>query len=319
MPSKDLPLISVIITNYNYGDYIGQAIESVLNQTYTNIELIVVNDGSTDNSDIVIKKFVKQKPDIKYIKQKNLGANVSRNKGLSDSGGEFIFFLDADNWLNPDHLESLYRTLLKKKADIVYGDIQDFNGDTSLRIMPEFSLEILKIANYIDTSSLIRKKAIGKSLFDIELNRKFLQDWDFYLGLALKGLRIVKCPDVRLNYRVHDKQHGNNAANAEKIDKYFVVYNYIIGKYRDKFPSHYNNSTEWFITQHLYSHRLQRSIYERDEGTIYLNKIIAEKDKTIASLNKIIAEKDGRIIQLLNSRSYRLGHLITKPYRLIRK
>ena len=98
MIKKSNVLISVYITNYNYGKYLEQSIKSVLNQTTKDFELIIIDDGSTDNSLEIIKKF-ENKPQIKFIKQKNKGLNVSNNIALKLSKGKYIIRLDADDWL----------------------------------------------------------------------------------------------------------------------------------------------------------------------------------------------------------------------------
>ncbi len=105
-------LITVYITNYNYAKYIQKAIESVLNQTYKNIELIIVDDGSTDNSKEVINKYINNKK-ITRIFQKNKGLNISNNIALKRSKGDFIMRLDADDWLDENCVELLYSNISK--------------------------------------------------------------------------------------------------------------------------------------------------------------------------------------------------------------
>lgn len=313
------PLISVIITNYNYGKYVKQAAESVLNQTYSNIELIIMNDGSTDNSDTVIKKIVAKNPQIKYINQKNLGANLTRNKGIGLANGEFIFLLDADNWLNPDHIEKMYDTITKKDADVVYGDLQHFGDNDYLHEMPsEFSLTLLKVTNYIDTASLIRKDKIGSNKFDPDLNRRFLQDWDFFLGLALKGLKMVKDPGVRLNYRVHDKQNGGSFSSPERIDRWLEVYKFITDKYKKLRPEQYGYDINWFISQYAESIRLIKEIQLRDQQSIRHNEAIKQRDQLILQKDQLISQKDRQMAELISSKSYRIGRIITGPGRIVR-
>src|SRR5690606_3615953 len=98
MSSPDLPLVSIVIPNYNYGRFIAEAIESVLNQTYPNIELIVVDDGSSDDSLEAIRQYEKK---LILISQKNSGVVVARNNGAAKSRGEYISFLDADDVIEP--------------------------------------------------------------------------------------------------------------------------------------------------------------------------------------------------------------------------
>ena len=96
------PLVSAIIPNYNYSRYIGEAVESALNQTYKNIEVIVVDDGSCDDSLKVLSAYVDR---IKVVSQKNAGVAMARNNGVEVSTGEYVAFLDADDVWLPDKVE----------------------------------------------------------------------------------------------------------------------------------------------------------------------------------------------------------------------
>ena len=100
---------SIIICCYNSEKYIKETIDSILNQTYNNIELIIIDDGSTDNSRKIINNYLKNKK-IKKIFQKNKGLNISNNIALKASNGEYILRLDADDWLDPNCIEILLNT-----------------------------------------------------------------------------------------------------------------------------------------------------------------------------------------------------------------
>lgn len=111
------PLVSIVIPTYNYADYLPTAIKSCLQQTYRNIEIIVVDDGSTDNTTAVIEKF---RESIRYIHQANQGVSSARNRGLEEARGSFITFLDADDSLTTDSIEMRVRILTDNKdADFV--------------------------------------------------------------------------------------------------------------------------------------------------------------------------------------------------------
>src|SRR5690348_13326256 len=96
------PIVSVIITCYNHGKFLGDAIRSVLKQTYRNLEILVVDDGSTDNTAEVVLSFA----DVNYVYQANAGLSAARNKGIDKSRGSFLVFLDADDWLYPDAIRT---------------------------------------------------------------------------------------------------------------------------------------------------------------------------------------------------------------------
>ena len=115
------PLVSIIVPVYNGEKYLIQCLNSVLNQTYQNFEIIIINDKSPDNSQQIIERFAKKEPRTKVIKNEvNLGAKV-RHKGIQMSQGEFVLFLDQDDWLTPQAVEHLINQIVVEKADIAYG------------------------------------------------------------------------------------------------------------------------------------------------------------------------------------------------------
>ena len=112
-------MISVIVPTYNYANYIGKAVDSVLCQSYSDLEIIIVDDGSTDNTKDIVSKFNDSR--IHYFYQKNQGANVARNRGVAEANGEYILFLDSDDVLHPQHLEAYLQVALKNPGSNIYG------------------------------------------------------------------------------------------------------------------------------------------------------------------------------------------------------
>ena len=119
--------ISVILPVFNGEKYIRKAIESVLNQTFTNFELIIVNDGSTDDSLNIINEFRDNR--IKFINQVNQGPGASRNKALKIASGEYIMFLDSDDFFTSDALEVAYGEITKFSADLTFFQMINFDGE----------------------------------------------------------------------------------------------------------------------------------------------------------------------------------------------
>jgi len=124
------PLITVYITNHNYGKYIDQAINSILEQSFQDFEIIIIDDGSTDNSKSIIDQY-ENNPQIKVIYQQNKGLTVSNNIALKLAQGEFIVRLDADDYFTKDALKIMYREFENDHIGMVFGDwyIVDENGD----------------------------------------------------------------------------------------------------------------------------------------------------------------------------------------------
>ncbi|MEG1947424.1 MAG: glycosyltransferase family 2 protein [Lachnospiraceae bacterium] len=120
MFKEEKTLVSILIAAYNEEKYIKRCIESVLHQTYKNIEIIIVNDGSSDQTEQICKEYKGNDNRIKLITQMNLGVSMARQVGLNNASGEFIQFIDSDDWLEPNRTEILVNTILKDKTDIVF-------------------------------------------------------------------------------------------------------------------------------------------------------------------------------------------------------
>lgn len=116
---KDADLISIVIPNYNTEKYIGRCLESVAEQTYRNIEVIVVDDGSSDGSASIVERFCETDTRFKLIKQKNGGASSARNTGLQVIKGTYVTFLDSDDTFNCEAIERLYKIMIDSSVDIV--------------------------------------------------------------------------------------------------------------------------------------------------------------------------------------------------------
>lgn len=199
------PLVSVIIPAYNAGKYIEMAVRSVLNQSYTNIELIVVNDGSTDSTLDVLSQF----SDINIISTPNKGVSHARNVGIDASNGEYISFLDADDELEHNAIEILVKSIKKHKADICAGlsytifkkeenfSEQIFEGDSLLRYCIEDNPY-----TYSVWAKLYKKEFVNKTRFSLGVRAH--QDAFFNFELALKEPKCVQINKIIYYYRVHE-------------------------------------------------------------------------------------------------------------------
>ena len=210
------PHVSIIITCYNYAEFVDHAINSALNQTYKNIEVIVVNDGSNDNSEEVIKKYISK---IKYLPQNNQGVVVARNNGAKLAKGELIVFLDADDYLPENFISKSVESLNHHpEASFVFGNQQVVGKREFLIRSRPWSRYYLLISNYIGVTTVMRKSAfynIGG--FDYAFNKiKSYEDWDLWLSLLSKGEHGAYDPSIFFYYR---KQHENNRNKASAWQK----------------------------------------------------------------------------------------------------
>lgn len=126
-------LISIILPVYNVSKYLEECMKSIINQTYKNIEIIVVNDGSTDESDYICEKYKKLDNRIKVIHQKNQGLSAARNTGLNYCKGEYISFIDSDDYVKPDFIEKLYKSIKENNTNISVCGYTDLYTDNTLK------------------------------------------------------------------------------------------------------------------------------------------------------------------------------------------
>jgi GT2 family glycosyltransferase len=238
--AKGLPLISVLVCNYNYGGYIKETLDSVLSQTYPNIEVVVVDDGSSDDSVGVIKKYIKNHAGVNITfsaKKKNQGICFARNDAIDLAKGDFLIFLDSDDTMPIDYVSVMYAAIIKQRADVVYGDVAAFGAEEYRTDYPKFDRGELIKRNYINVTSLMRRSALGGQRFDEKLNRKTHEDYDFWLGLSLKGLKFVKSENTFLNYRIQKSSRNANHLNMKERTREVVdVWKYSFEKYQKQFP-----------------------------------------------------------------------------------
>ncbi len=125
-----IPKVSIIIPVYNVEKYLKECLNSVVNQTLKEIEIICVDDGSTDNSLSILEEYAKKDNRINLLKQENSGAGAARNKGLDSARGEYIYFLDSDDFLELNAIEILYNQIAKNQADICFFKFYKYNQQT---------------------------------------------------------------------------------------------------------------------------------------------------------------------------------------------
>lgn len=180
-------MISIIIPTFNRAKTIGKVLETILAQTYKNYELIIVNDGSKDNTDNVIEGYVSKIKEanigLQYFNQANQGAPAARNNGLKHARGEYLLFCDADAELRPEMLEQLLKALTEN-PEISYAFSSFFWGKKLFKPEP-FTEAKLKSGPFIHTSSLIRRADFPQSGWDESIKK--LQDWDLWLTMLEAG------------------------------------------------------------------------------------------------------------------------------------
>ena len=234
------PKIGVIIPLYNQKEYIGEAIESILNQTYPYIKLVVINDGSTDNPFPILDKYNK---DITLINQKNKGLAAARNRGLRECDCKYIQFLDADDFLHKDKIKLQLEFSESHDADISYCEIAQFEHEsrrTYLRYIGEVNDMFSSLYNFwclypLPIHSLLIKNRIFKKydLFDEEL--KANEDRYFLSKLAVADISFKYFPFIG-GYR-RDHKHNMNKDRLRMLENTIQYYRKLNKKMGDDYLS----------------------------------------------------------------------------------
>ncbi len=218
-------LVSVVIPTFNYGRFLGQAIESVLSQTYSPIECIVVDNGSTDNTPTVLAGYQGR---VQVITQANLGPSVARNTGISAASGDYVAFLDADDWWERNKVAIQMRFLeLNTQIDAVGCGERHVNEDgrvitesipTPLTNDKEENVRAVAIRRRWvagTTSGVLMRKRVFESIGVFDENLIGAEDYDMWLRLVSQH-QVHNLPDILLNRRIHNGGFARNAAMLEE-------------------------------------------------------------------------------------------------------
>ena len=193
------PLVSIVITCHNYGRFLKEAIDSCIHQTYKNNEIIVIDDGSTDDTAKVSKKYNNK---INYYYQKNKGVVSARNEGSKKSKGKYIIFLDADDILDKNYIEVCLKTIRSSKAKYVYTDMILFGAENKIHKAMKFDPEYLVVkGNFIHVGALVDARAFEKVGGFSE--QEAFEDWDLWLKFLENGYYGEYTPDTLYHYRRH--------------------------------------------------------------------------------------------------------------------
>lgn len=215
--------VSVIIPTYNYSRYVGQAIGAVLAQTLPATEIVVVDDGSTDDTAAEVEKFGEK---VRYIKQENAGVCVARNRGVADSTGKYIAFLDADDIWEP---EKLAKQIAKFSEDdqigLVHCGMREFHSDTGETIAMHLQGTEGWVADDLllweglgvigPGGTIIVRRDAFENVGGFDESLKVGEDWDFCYRIARK-YKVGFVPELLVNYRNHGTNAHKNVAEMER-------------------------------------------------------------------------------------------------------
>ncbi len=198
--------VSIIVPIYNSEKYLKKCIDSLIDQTHNNIEILLINDGSTDNSEKIIKKYKDKR--IKYISQKNIGIGKTRNKGIKLSKGKYIMFIDSDDYIGKNCVEKMYDLAVSNESDLVISNYYKVINGKCLKIdLPYFepsSLKnnpnILNVVNLGPCNKLYKKELLNNIKFNEEYK---YEDVPFVVNTLYYANKIVKTNEYLSYYVIH--------------------------------------------------------------------------------------------------------------------
>lgn len=212
-------MVSIIITAYNVEEYLQQAVESCVNQTFNDIEIIIVEDCSTDSTPIIIQELMKKDNRIRLIQNdKNYGAGQSRRNGLNNAQGEYFLLLDGDDWIEPNFIEDLYTTAKDTDADIVSGGIKVLREHGAYditsygNIITEGYDKVFKF--WKERIVFMNNKLIRTSLHEKVpyCTRRFVEDTPVIIPMLWYANKVVYIDNVGYNYRMQDESLTHKAS-----------------------------------------------------------------------------------------------------------
>ncbi|MBQ9731993.1 MAG: glycosyltransferase [Alphaproteobacteria bacterium] len=240
-----MPKISVIIPIYNVEQYLPQCLDSIINQTYKDIEIICINDGSTDNSCKILKQYTQKDCRIKIIKQKNQGASVARNKGLDMATGEYICFIDSDDYVHPQMLNIIikhaehhnvdfvqYRHKEIRKNDEKFSFINEDNICGKIINNPMMvSFKKQQFSNtFGPVAKLFKRTLIGNTRFIPHLQ---FEDYPFIYEILSKRPKSLYLDAFLYFYRILPVSLCHTKSDPQQIKDYHTGINHIFNIYKD--------------------------------------------------------------------------------------
>ena len=235
-------MISIILPTFNRSHILTSTINNVMAQTFTEYELIIINDASSDNTEKIIQNLQSQDSRIQYIKnEKNIGTAGSRKIGYQQSTRGIIVFLDDDDTWNKEKLMKQYNLLKHTNYDMVISDyyIKQYKQLTYKNMQPfgsDFKNQILKFPGPFFQSIMIRKKIIDKMEAPFDSNAVPSEDWDFFIELAKLNIQVGHIAEPLFTWNIN---HDNQSLNLEKEA---LALEYILEKHNTYFQENINKN-----------------------------------------------------------------------------
>lgn len=250
-------LVTIVVPCYNQAQYLDEALQSVLEQTFSNWECIIVNDGSFDNTKEIAEKWLRLDKRFTYLFSENKGVSNARNIGILQARGTYILPLDADDKIGTTYLESAVSIFTEKtNIKLVYCKATKFGKINEIWELPEFTMGSLATNNIIFSSAIFLKSDWEKiGGYDVNMVSG-LEDWEFWIALLKNGGVVHRIDENLFFYRVKISSRQSDLSN----DKMVNLFEYLSIKHADFFVNHYGSfkkmEEEIFYTKWDYENKL---------------------------------------------------------------
>lgn len=278
-------LVSIIIPIYNLKKYIKHCLESVVNQTYKELEIICIDDGSTDGSAEIIKSMAESDPRIKYIYQENAGVSAARNKGLDTATGEYVMFVDGDDYLHYQAVEIFLNEISCSGCDMVCArELYTSNADEKMKPISDYKAHYLSVNEMFNykTNRCIGKSVWGKIIkIDVAKRCRFPVDISngedgYYIIMLLDSGISVRGIDEILYYYLN--RENSAVTSGFSLSKFSITYSF------DDLCDHLKDSKNAFLKKYCLQYLFQTIFYNRTRaiGT-ESEKFVLDESKRIGS------------------------------------
>lgn len=283
------PKISVIIPVYNVEEYLPVCLDSVLAQTFSDFEAVCVNDGSPDNSAAILEKYAKKDARIKVVSRPNGGLSAARNTGLENACGEYIYFLDSDDYIHPQLLEILYKEICDDGCDFVSSRFQKVKGKTDS--FPSYKDYKTVIVEKPLVELCRNKKLLSVNVWSKLYRRKALGDLQFIPGLIYEDLpftcacmerckkgKVIELP-LYCYLQRGDSLSGNKEIKLKNCESYIFILRHLSEKF-------HNSPFEADVTRRFYRPIIKTLLKQKKnpQAEAYIRKELSEllKEKVIS-------------------------------------
>ena len=224
--SSDDPTVSVVVRCHNYGRFLGEALDSLTRQRRPVDEIVVVDDGSTDETSQVLERFRERRPDVVVVtRHPARGPARSFNDGVARSSGDLVLALDADDRIPPDYVEKLAAALADPEVDFAYGGERVFGTERAERRPKPFDRDDLMVESFVNVSSMFRRwifDATGG--FRPDFDRLGLEDWEFWVHAVERGAAGRAVEGCWLEYRRHERGSRNTMRRGRVLRAHLRVW-----------------------------------------------------------------------------------------------